>query len=335
MADADHATPAADQIDGLIFACKIGADGEPRTAGWVEIESWKPDDGMMWIHLDITAASARNWLLGKSGLSAPTVSALLEKESRPRAFRGKRGYVAILRGINQNEGAEPEDMVSLRIWCDGHRLITLRDKRLFVPRIVFEQMTVQDIGPRDAPSLFGELVEKLVWQMEGVITEHSDRLDGLELKADESHSSTLSRELADMRSEIVVMRRYIAPQREALGYMTADPPAWLPDDLRPTIREAADRQQRYLEELDALRERAIVIKDDIANRLNEVMNKNMYVISVIAAIFLPLSFLTGLLGINVGGMPGVESSVAFWITCAVMVILLVAELWLFRRLKWF
>ncbi|MEL6423023.1 MAG: CorA family divalent cation transporter, partial [Pseudomonadota bacterium] len=92
--------------------------------------------------------------------------------------------------------------------------------------------------------------------------------------------------------------------------------------------------QRYLEEMDASRGRSVVIKNDLINRLNQTMNKNMYAISVIAAIFLPLSFLTGLLGINVGGMPGVENSFAFWITCIVMVILLVVQVWLFRKLKW-
>ena len=64
------------------------------------------------------------------------------------------------------------------------------------------------------------------------------------------------------------------------------------------------------------------------------MNNNMYVISIIAAIFLPLSFFTGLLGINVGGMPGVDSAAAFWVTCALMVIILIAQIWIFRKLKW-
>ena len=64
------------------------------------------------------------------------------------------------------------------------------------------------------------------------------------------------------------------------------------------------------------------------------MNRTMYALSVIAGIFLPLGLLTGLLGINVGGMPGVENGWAFWITCALLVVLAAAEVWLFRRLKW-
>ena len=64
------------------------------------------------------------------------------------------------------------------------------------------------------------------------------------------------------------------------------------------------------------------------------MNQTMYMLSIVAAIFLPLGFLTGLLGINVGGMPGVDSSNAFWITCSALVVLMGFQFFIFRKLKW-
>jgi len=100
------------------------------------------------------------------------------------------------------------------------------------------------------------------------------------------------------------------------------------------LRETSDRLMRYVEELDAARERALVIKDDIANQMAEATNKTLYALAVISGIFLPLAFLTGLLGINIGGMPGVEDSRAFWIFCGMIAGLLIAEVFLFRRLKW-
>ncbi|MEO0500584.1 MAG: CorA family divalent cation transporter, partial [Pseudomonadota bacterium] len=81
-------------------------------------------------------------------------------------------------------------------------------------------------------------------------------------------------------------------------------------------------------------ERALVAKDDIQNRQNERMNRNMYVLSIVAAIFLPLGFLTGLFGINVGGMPGVDNVDAFWIVTGMMVIIIAVELWVFRKMGW-
>jgi len=100
------------------------------------------------------------------------------------------------------------------------------------------------------------------------------------------------------------------------------------------MRDSADRLTRYVEELDAARERSMIIKDDIANQLSESANRTLYVLAIISGVFLPLAFLTGLLGINVGGMPGVENPSAFWIFCGMIVVLLIIELIIFKRLKW-
>lgn len=61
----------------------------------------------------------------------------------------------------------------------------------------------------------------------------------------------------------------------------------------------------------------------------------MYILSVIAAIFLPLGFLTGLLGINVGGIPGADNPYAFWIFIAMLTTLTTGQIALFKALKWF
>ncbi|MEO0620574.1 MAG: CorA family divalent cation transporter, partial [Pseudomonadota bacterium] len=101
------------------------------------------------------------------------------------------------------------------------------------------------------------------------------------------------------------------------------------------LRFAADRMARYVEDLDALRERAQVIAEELANTLSQRLDRNLYVLSIVSAIFLPLGFLTGLLGINVGGVPGVESGAAFWVVTAGLAALGVGALALFRWLRWF
>jgi len=103
---------------------------------------------------------------------------------------------------------------------------------------------------------------------------------------------------------------------------------------RRDIRETIDRLSRYIEDLDVSKESAIVIQDDINNRATAESNKTMYMLSIIAAIFLPLSFFTGLLGINVGGIPGTNSTDGFWVTVAILAGVLAIQVYIFRRLKW-
>lgn len=104
---------------------------------------------------------------------------------------------------------------------------------------------------------------------------------------------------------------------------------------RRVLEEVAERTMHPREDLDAARECVSVIQDELANCLNEQLNRNMYRLSVIAAAFLPLALLTGVLGINVAGIPGAEFSRAFLIVCGLLVLAGLGQFWLFRRWKWF
>ena len=75
---------------------------------------------------------------------------------------------------------------------------------------------------------------------------------------------------------------------------------------RGKLRECADSLTRYIEDLDAMREKAVVIQDSVTALLAEQMNRTVLVLSLATATFLPLGLLTGLLGINVAGIPGAE-----------------------------
>lgn len=320
--------------DGLLFACKIDGKGGGALADWAEVEAWTQGDGPIWLHLDRTTERAKIWLKTKSGLTPITVDALLSDDTRPRTFRGKRGTIAVLRGVNTNPGADPEDLVGMRLWSDGGRLITLRHRRLQAPREVLIELVRDGIGPASTSELFERLVSRLAQRMGAVIEGFEDELDAIEQSIETVSSSAALKSLGEVRSDTVTLRRYMAPQREAVSSLYLEPPEWLDDHSRQRLRETSNRLMQYVEALDEARERAVVLKDDISNQLSEKMNKNMFVLSIVAAIFLPLGFITGLFGINVGGMPGVDSADAFWITCAAIGALLLGELALFRVLKW-
>ena len=65
------------------------------------------------------------------------------------------------------------------------------------------------------------------------------------------------------------------------------------------------------------------------------LNKNTYILSVIASIFLPLGFLTGLLGINIEGIPGATNQSAFYIFCGIITLITAIQVIIFKKLKWF
>ena len=101
------------------------------------------------------------------------------------------------------------------------------------------------------------------------------------------------------------------------------------------LRESADRISRYVEDLEANRDRAAVTQEELATRLAESMNRISYLLTIVAAVFLPLGFLTGLLGINVGGIPLAEDTRGFVIICGVLLVIGIGQLCYFRSRKWF
>jgi zinc transporter len=130
------------------------------------------------------------------------------------------------------------------------------------------------------------------------------------------------------------VRRFLAPQRDALDRLYRHPGAWLSDSEINELREEADRITRYLEDLDLARERTMVLREEFLGQLAQEQNSRMYVLSVVAAIFLPLTFVTGLLGMNVGGLPGLESPTGFIASVVVMIVAAVGLVVLFRWKKW-
>jgi zinc transporter len=319
--------------DGLIFAFHLDGRGGSRPVGWDEIRAWRPDGDFLWLHLDYGGAEVQRWISEESGLDAVIAEALTDQETRPRSFTAHDGLFVILRGVNLNPGSDPEDMVSIRMWIEGRRVVTLRRRRVMAVEDLRESVSLGS-GPMDAGDFLVAMVDRLVQRMSGVLSDLDDLVDSVEESLLDAESVELRPKLAEIRRQSIGLRRYLAPQRDVISRLQTERVSWLDEMNRAHLREVADRTTRYVEDLDSARDRAAVAHEELNSRLSEQMNRRMYALSVIAGIFLPLSFLTGLLGINVGGIPGTESPMAFTSVCIALLAVAGAQAWLFRRLRW-
>jgi zinc transporter len=326
-------TPAVDP-DGLVAAWMMDGRGGGRIIGWDEIRGWTPDEGLVWVHLDLTAKGARRWLRREGGLEHHMAEALLAEETRPRALAAAGGLLVILRGVNTNPGEDPEDMVAIRIWIEGNRIISTRRRRLLSVQDMREDLTAGR-GPTSPGDFLVRLADRMVFRMSDVIDELDAKVTELEeaVLAEESHA--LRARLADLRRKAILLRRYLSPQREALSRLAGERTDLLSDNDRLGLREVTDTVIRYVEELESAKERAAVAQEELASRLAEQMNQRMYVLSLVAGLFLPLGFLTGLLGINVGGIPGSDDPMAFLEVSLMLAALVAVQVVIFRWRKWF
>jgi len=318
---------------GLIHAMLLDGAGRGEYLDWNGVAAWTSAAGTLWIDLDYLAPDVETWMGLGSGLDPQVRETLIGTDPRPRVEARGDTLLLIARGVNLNQHALPEDMVSIRAWIEPHRVITLRHREVRALRTLAERLD-RGSGPRDPGELVAILVDELLEPVVSLVDELDDQVSSLEDAALGRDLAPARARLADLRRRAIGLRRFIGPQRDALNRLAAAPVPWLTDSLRTRLRDAADRQTRTVEELDAARDRAGVTHEELASRTDELANRRLYVLSQVTSIFLPLSFITGLLGVNVGGVPAQEVSWAFWALIAMLIVLAVLQLWILRRIRW-
>lgn len=319
--------------DGLVFSYILGEKGEGTSLDWEQIKQWKPEKGVLWLHLDYKNEKVQKWLSEESGIDPVLCEALIAEDTRPRIVSSQNSLLLILRGVNCNPGADPEDMVALRMWYDEHRIISMRHRKVMAVDDIHKSIEAGK-GPSSPADFLVITANRLVDRMGDVVADIDDAVDELEETVLTAESYELRPKLANVRRQSISLRRYIAPQRDVLARLQNERISWLSDIDRVHIREAAERTARFIDDIDSARDRASITQEELNSRLTEQMNKTMYVLSIVAAIFLPLGLLTGLLGINVGGMPGTESKIAFTLVTLLLVGIAFVEFWVFKRRKW-
>jgi zinc transporter len=184
----------------------------------------------------------------------------------------------------------------------------------------------------------GDLVAAFAWaistQLDPEVSALGDRLDDVESDLAPNILFRLRRDITAVRSAAISFRRFVAPDRDALRELAGQDFDWLAQDDKLHIIEAADRFARMAEELEAVRERAALLHEQITDLRAEQTDQRALYISVVAFIFLPLTFVTGLLGMNVEGIPYAHTHWAFWGVVAFCAAVGIAVLLWFRWRNW-
>lgn len=289
--------------------------------------------GFRWIHLDGNAAETAEWLLRHGGLPPTVAYALTATETRPRCEAIEQGALINLRGPAEDEKRSEDRLVSVRIWVEAERAISVS----FRPIVGLGDLrTAMEEGHVDDP---GDIVSRLAIgitkRLDPVIADLGDLVDDCETALDPDNAYETRRRIAGARADAIIFRRFVVPEREALARLADLEADWLHEDDRLHLRETADRFARMAEELEAVRERAALIHEQLTDLRSEQIERRGLLISVVALIFLPLTFITGLLGMNVDGIPFAHAPWAFAAVCGLCgAIAAVIALW-FAGAHWF
>lgn len=304
--------------------------GPPRPVTAEEAASYS-GPGFVWIHVDDVDSPDRS-MLGNGDIPEVAANALVATETRPRCERIEHGAIVNLRGPAA-EGVDIGDrLVSIRMWVRRGKVNSLTRRPLAATDTVLGQMKAGTVlDPGDLVAAFAREISR---ELDPQVAELGDLLDDCESDLESRNMYHLRGAIARIRAEAIAYRRFVAPNRDALAQLAQLDFDWLAEDDRLHIREAADRFARMAEELEAVRERAALLHEQLTDLRAEEIDQRSLLISIVAFIFLPLTFITGLLGMNVKGIPYADEPWAFAGVCALCVAIGVLVLAWFARRHW-
>lgn len=315
---------------GLVCAFDINEAGGARQLTADEVSTPIAEGTWRWLHFDRTAPDVEDWLRNESGLSDQVIEILLQVETRPRLKVIGDDAMLVLRGVNLNPHADPEDMIAVRVSVEGNRVITSRHVKMMAIDALRRALN-EGHGPRTIGDFVCDLADGLTERMGPIVSELTENADELEDSGAKMEVAELRRRLTELRHKLIPLRRYLRPQQDALQSVIASPLAWLSEVQKARLRDTHDRLTRYIEDLDAARDRADVVQDWLSTDLSDRTNRIMLLLSVVTTVFLPLGLISGILGMNVSGIPGADYPWAFAIVLGGMMIIAVILLWLFKR----
>lgn len=288
----------------------------------------------VWVHIDYTETGSQEWLQ-KQKLSPTVLENLIDSDTTPRYFKEKKGTLIVLRGVNVTEDEE-DNMIAVHVWMTKNRLLTLSHRR--VPTIA---KILNDFkkgkGPLSIEDCFVEIARQMNARIENTLVDINEEDDELEeaviLETSFREDANLRHRLSILRRKVVGLRRYLVPQRDMMSKLCAETELFDQENLQQ-LQEVARDLSAIVSELDFVRDHSAVTQEELDAQTNIEISRTMYLMSLIMVIFTPLTFITGLLGANVGGIPFGNHSSGFLFITLILICLACFQAWLLKKIHW-
>jgi len=296
----------------------------------VKIEQISEFQSQCWYHCQRSDEHLATWF-ESVGIDKELIQALIAEDTRPRFQKvGEDSFFMILRGVNLNKGAEPDDMLTLGILFHRGSLITIR-RRQFKAILGLRDALEQGQGATSTAELFISIIEHINARISDVLHQTEDFIELVEDQIDTLEKEQ-QHELTMMHRRLLKLSRFLKPQSAALSALEQSHMPLLAN-FHQRLLNQKDTALAISETITSYLDHIWILREHMQQALSEVMSRNSYWLSMVAGVFLPLGFLTGLFGINIAGMPGTDDPTAFIIFCTALALLGFVEYLLFRRLK--
>jgi len=313
--------------DALICAYRLS----PNSAIGLEVLDLLPSiEGPVWLHFNVLDNRARRYFEKLPDLDDEGRDMLLGSETRIQARVLDDGFIAILGDLHHDFNLDPEAFGTIRVYVTRRLIVTCRRQRVrSVDRVRREvESTRADRSPLDVFSL---LLDEIVEGFVALAADLGERVENLQDRILAGHASEQSGDLAQIRHVAARFRRHVLANRTMLQPLLRRIAASADDEQREQLHGVLERLEATAQDMDLIMERSRLLQEEITSRLGEATNRNLYLLSIVTAALLPITLITGVFGMNVGGLPFLESKHGFFWVMVIMTVTLVATMMFLRK----
>lgn len=302
---------------GFICAFRF-EEGHARQMNWNEVIDYHPSaPDFTWLHVKTADVKIQQWLAHHSDIPEYITEFLLSSDTHPGLHATPEGVYGTLTDMKMEIGDTGTEKGALHFYLDRTRLLTLRTQPLISTNMLRQK--VLDGGDFDNPmDLFAELLRCLADGFNARLDKLNDKVDDIEFSVLSDRRAEDRAELSGIRRQLAELRRFIAPERRILAQFQRLRPAWVPREALEDLTHALDELNELHSTVEAVYERAKLLQEEIASQMSEQMNRNLMALSILTALLMPATLVSGIFGMNVAGLPGLHDEASFWIVMGVM-----------------
>lgn len=293
-----------DAHDGLYFSYHFDSNGlrcdSPDQAVWT------------WRSYRLTDLAARQAIGGDASLPMEARAAILSSASECHIDLDEGWLHGDLPDLRHDYSAEARGLGHFRFSFNDQILIGARKQPLDSVELVRKHVEARTRAFK-SPALLIEAV--MAFSFDGMGTELTDlghKLDGIEDRIVRDAWQNERAALTEARRKLIQIRRQMAALAGLFTHLEQAHQHEIPESAADTIVRLSHRTQVLRNDGEQLQARARLLQDELMAKLTAQSNRLLYVLSVMTAVLLPMTVISGLFGMNVGGMPLMQSSAGFW-----------------------
>ncbi len=314
------------------------ADGELDVSLTEEtVKKYLTDDcSIIWLDIETPVDEDYQFLVQGLGLHALAVEDCREEGAKPKMEDYGHFFFFAFRGINYYSGSHALDTLGIKIFFTRKILITVHHKNSKTIEEVLHSVNANPQIMVTTEKLLFKIMDILTDNIMPVINHINERLDTLQHHIFKKFSPSILEETFELKKWVLRLKRFLYPQQQIITKLIQIDHSLFSGNLTYQLRDILDHTQEVLDHLAIYEELFPDAMNSYLSQVTNRMNEVMKTMSIIATLMLPLSFVTGIFGMNFHNMPLINEGLGgFWKIVSVMVIIFLGMVVFFRKKDWF